>query len=170
MVVLVVDECPDGVTRCSPIIGNGRPRRKAQAWRCADCEAWCGIYTGPTAIPERRVRNAGEIAGIAPAETSRGDNWPSSTACDGWTDATALGPDGDVQAPNISPGSLLSECPSRLCVWLSHNSCTTAQLASIAGHDRRKLGEERMQPEMIDGPASTLAVTKRSPAERPEDH
>ena len=37
MMVLVVDECPDGVTRCSAIIGNGRPRRKAQAWRCADC-------------------------------------------------------------------------------------------------------------------------------------
>ena len=37
MIVLVVDECPDGVTRCSSIIGKGRPRRKAQAWRCADC-------------------------------------------------------------------------------------------------------------------------------------
>ena len=37
MVVHVVFECPDGVTRCSAIIGNGRPRRKAQAWRCADC-------------------------------------------------------------------------------------------------------------------------------------
>jgi len=37
MVVHVVVECPDGVTRCSSIIGKGRPRRKAQAWRCADC-------------------------------------------------------------------------------------------------------------------------------------
>jgi len=37
MVVHVVVEGPDGVTRCSAIIGNGRPRRKAQAWRCADC-------------------------------------------------------------------------------------------------------------------------------------
>ena len=37
MVVHVVVECPDGVTRCSSIIGNGWPRRKAQAWRYADC-------------------------------------------------------------------------------------------------------------------------------------
>jgi len=37
MVVLVVDECPDGVTGCSSVIGKGRPGGKAQAWRYADC-------------------------------------------------------------------------------------------------------------------------------------
>ena len=37
MIELVVDECREDVTRCSTVIGNGRNRRKAHAWRCAKC-------------------------------------------------------------------------------------------------------------------------------------
>src|SRR4051812_30444679 len=45
----------------------------------------------------------GEIVCVVAEETSRGTNWASSTTCDRCTDAIALGRDGDVQPPNISP-------------------------------------------------------------------
>ena len=54
---LVVErECHDVVSRLS--IGSGRNRRKAQAWRRAECQPVPGLDTGPTGIRERHVRHA----------------------------------------------------------------------------------------------------------------
>ena len=48
MIEVMVDECREGVTRCSTVIGNGRNRRKAHAWRCADYDAGAGLDAAPT--------------------------------------------------------------------------------------------------------------------------
>ena len=54
---LVVErECHDVVRRLS--IGSWRNRRKAQAWRCAECQRVARLDAGPTGIHERQIRNS----------------------------------------------------------------------------------------------------------------
>ena len=100
MIELVVNESRESVTRCPTVIGNGRNRRKAHAWRCADCYAGAGLDTAPTGIHERRVRNSlgkcGQLRGTASA------------------DKIALGLDDDAQAPIANPPNNTNRVRARL--------------------------------------------------------